>query len=350
MHSWALASLVFRLAGQFRVRQAASDDLLHDASKSLRVRHTAIVVAEGLLIKVAEEMKWLNADVGAMQSALEQAPEVFHRVRVNVLVDVLDSVIDNRMLKVAFESVVRLQFISENRAASLYMLAHLFLKFMLAAIIHDLQANIAAAFYHTHDSRLVFAARARDLARTNVLVHVPRFAADKSFVDLNFAAELVKSSFLHRQTNAVEHEPSCLLCDAKAAMEFVATDSVLATDNQPRGGQPLLKRNRRVFKNGAGLQGKRRAFMFAVAFPYACFCQPRHVVRSTLLAFHYAIGPAEFHHELPAVLEIREPQNRLVDSVWRFHEPSMKQNSWYVKYIIALNWRQSGAVRSVLYH
>ncbi len=70
MYSWALASLAFRLASQLSIRQSASHDLLHDADKTFRVRRLAVVVAVGLLIEIAEEMKGLDADVGAVQSAL----------------------------------------------------------------------------------------------------------------------------------------------------------------------------------------------------------------------------------------------------------------------------------------
>lgn len=41
-------------------------------------------------------MKWLNTDVCPVQAALQQRPKVFHRVRVDVPVDILDRVIDLR--------------------------------------------------------------------------------------------------------------------------------------------------------------------------------------------------------------------------------------------------------------
>jgi hypothetical protein len=36
------------------------------------------------------------------------------------------------------------------------------------------------------------------------------------------------------------------------------------------------------------------------------------------------------------MLEVRKPDNCIAESVGRFHESSMGQNSWNVKYIIAL--------------
>ena len=45
----------------------------------------AEVVAENLFVKVSEQMEWLNANVGALQLALEKTPEVFESVCVNLL-------------------------------------------------------------------------------------------------------------------------------------------------------------------------------------------------------------------------------------------------------------------------
>ena len=54
-------------------------------------RHEAVfgVVAENLFVEVAKQMEWLDADIGALQLALEQAPEVFESVGVNLSVNVL---------------------------------------------------------------------------------------------------------------------------------------------------------------------------------------------------------------------------------------------------------------------
>jgi hypothetical protein len=136
--SWARASLGFRFAGQFSVCQPASDDLLHDTHEALRVRHFPIVVTICLFIDIAEQVEWLDADVRAVQSALQETPEILHRVCVNVIINVFDSVINDRVLKVAFQAVVGLQFISKDRAASLYVLVK---RWFWAA---ELQADVKA--------------------------------------------------------------------------------------------------------------------------------------------------------------------------------------------------------------
>ena len=55
----------------------------------------AQVEREDPLVEVAEEVERLDADVGAVQTALEQAPEVLDAVRVYAPVDVLGVVDDS---------------------------------------------------------------------------------------------------------------------------------------------------------------------------------------------------------------------------------------------------------------
>lgn len=53
------------------------------------------VVAERLLVEVSKEMEWLNADIGSLKSALEQAPVVFERIGVDRAADVLHGMVDS---------------------------------------------------------------------------------------------------------------------------------------------------------------------------------------------------------------------------------------------------------------
>ena len=70
---------------------------------------------------------------------------------------------------------------------------------------------------HAHDGDLADRARpARaDAARACVGVHVARLAADVGFVHFHVADSLPPVVVLHRQPNAVQHEPRGLLRDAK---------------------------------------------------------------------------------------------------------------------------------------
>jgi len=127
-----------------------------------------------------------------------------------------------------------------------------------------------------------------------------------------------------------------LLGYAESAMNLIRADAVLAANNQPRSREPLLKGNWGIFKNGSGFERKRRTLVFRVALPYTLLGKIGNLLSAALRAFHNAIGPSQFNHELSAMFKFREPDCCVPKSVWRFHKPSMRLLPWNVKYVIAL--------------
>ena len=72
---------VCALASEFLIGDSTIDDMTHHAEKTSQVRDailfgSTIVVPEHLLINVAIEVERFDANICALQSALEQAPEV----------------------------------------------------------------------------------------------------------------------------------------------------------------------------------------------------------------------------------------------------------------------------------
>jgi hypothetical protein len=330
------SSNLLSLASQFSIRHATTNNLFHDGGEPLGVRSLPAIVPKRLFVQITEQVEGLDADVCAVQPALEQAPEVLHRIGVNVAVDVLNSVIDDGVPIVIGQTIVRKQFVTEDRGASLNALADLALQFALLARLNVLHYDFAAAFNHSENNLFADWSATLNHLRSLALVHIAGFCADESFIDFHFASELVKTLILHGQPNAMEHEPRRLLRDAKPAMNLVTRDTVLAGNNQPCRREPLLKRDRRVLENGPGLERERGALMLRVTLPHAGLGEPRDVIRTAARAGYNAIRPAKFNHKLAAVLEIGEVQNRVPECVWRFHESSMQQNERYVKYVIAL--------------
>ena len=107
------------LASYFRIGQALSDDVRGNVleTKSI-VSQFPKVIPENLLIQIPEEMERLHADIGAFQLALEQAPEVFHSVGMNLSINVLFCVVDNLVLEsLLLESHVGHERIGVDRAA-----------------------------------------------------------------------------------------------------------------------------------------------------------------------------------------------------------------------------------------
>jgi hypothetical protein len=82
-----------RLASEINPRQTLAHDLPHCQVEALTIVHILpIVIAERLLVQIPEQMERLDANVGSLESPLDQTPKVLKPVRVNASTDVLDRV------------------------------------------------------------------------------------------------------------------------------------------------------------------------------------------------------------------------------------------------------------------
>jgi hypothetical protein len=63
------------------------------------------LLPEYLLIKVPEKMKRFDTNVSAVESALQERPEIFHRVGIDIPIRILNGMVDDGMLEVAFSSL-----------------------------------------------------------------------------------------------------------------------------------------------------------------------------------------------------------------------------------------------------
>src|ERR1700724_1484652 len=92
--------------GESRVGQALADHAGRRAEEAHAVGHLAVVEPEGLLIQVAEEVERLDADVGSFDRALEERPEVFQIVGVDLALGVAFGMVDDLVDIVLAEFVV----------------------------------------------------------------------------------------------------------------------------------------------------------------------------------------------------------------------------------------------------
>lgn len=83
------------------------------------VRQFPFVVAKRLFVQVVEQMEGLNAHVGSVDTALQEAPEILAIVRVNVAINVCFGVVNYLMGELTRQSVVRLQSIRRCRTITL---------------------------------------------------------------------------------------------------------------------------------------------------------------------------------------------------------------------------------------
>src|SRR4051812_21526166 len=81
------------------VGHSSANDLLHDGGEPFRIGHLTRVKPESLLIDIAEEVKWLNTDVGSVQATLQQAPEILRAICMNVAFNISESMVDYLMSK-----------------------------------------------------------------------------------------------------------------------------------------------------------------------------------------------------------------------------------------------------------
>ena len=157
------------------------------------------------------------------------------------------------------------------------------------------------------------------------LVHVASLAPNEGLIHFNCPTQLIEGPVLHRKADSMQHEPSGLLGDTETTMDFITADAVFAGDDNPRGREPLFERDRRVLKNGPGLEREAGHRVASIAFPHALLCQPRNAIRTTLRAFHHALRPAQLDHELAAMLEVGEVENCISEGGFAVHNSILRQ-------------------------
>jgi hypothetical protein len=198
------------------------------------------------------------------------------------------------------------------------------------------QGVMTVPLQQSHDSGLARdrGALVRGLAGT--LVHEASKPTDERLVNLNIALDLRKGLGLHRQPDAVEHEPRGLLGDPKGAVQLVATDPVLGIDQQPNGGQPLVQADRGILEDRAQLDAE--LLLAALALPNATGLEEGVLLGPTNGAGH-SIGPAQASQEVQGHVGIGEVLNGTYE-VGRngdglVHTPKVAHSPWCVKYVIA---------------
>ncbi len=82
------------------------DDPRQDGDEPFKIACLSRIVAKRLLIEIAEQMERGNPDVGSLESALQQAPEVFEAIRVNAAMNVLNRMVYNLMFELLVQSLI----------------------------------------------------------------------------------------------------------------------------------------------------------------------------------------------------------------------------------------------------
>src|SRR5450432_3149488 len=135
-------------------------------------------------------MKRFYSNVGSLQAALQQRPEVLHAVDVNLSAHVSLGLVNDVMYETALQSVVVSdRIIGVNRAAILHSLENLILQSLSAHVRNDGSADLSqvAVEYALHNRLVLVRAFAFQLGAF-ALVHVLGDAANESLINFHFAA------------------------------------------------------------------------------------------------------------------------------------------------------------------
>src|SRR5437660_5162327 len=123
----------------------------------------AIVVAKYLLVQVAEEMERFYVNVGALQTALEKAPEVFQTVCMDLPINVALGMVNRLVHVIAIQTDIGHKRIGINRALCLDVCANVGLQVSLLAGRNDIGVNLPAALQDAHDGRFALHATVNNL-------------------------------------------------------------------------------------------------------------------------------------------------------------------------------------------
>src|SRR5579862_6327734 len=321
-----------RLPGQLGPRHSPAHRLREHQQEPAQIAPVALVEREGSLVEIPEQVERLDADVGALQAPLKERPEVLDAVRVDCPIDVLAGVIDDGMGVVAVEPAIRAQSIGVDVRAGEDVLPDEGLQGRASAVGDDLRLDAPATGENADDGDLVLAAGPGDPLAAAADVHVAGFAADERLVHFDVARCSLERARLHRQPNAVEHEPGGLLADAERPPEFIGADPVLRVGDQPDGGKPLFQRQRAVLEDRPELDGE--LALAGLAAPQSAGRDVRMFLAATTWADR-AFRPSETSHERDARVGVREVDDRLAKRLWELPFRDL---------VHALNYRASALV------
>src|SRR5260370_12881235 len=146
------------------------------------------VVPEYLLVQIPEQMERLNADVGAFELALEQAPEILQSICVNLSVNVLFGMVNHLVLESFFpESLIGHKGVGIDCASRFDLSADISLERLLFAIPDYSGANLTTTFQNSHHGGFFLCATLLNPAPAVVNVHESGCTPNARFVKFDFA-------------------------------------------------------------------------------------------------------------------------------------------------------------------
>ena len=131
-------------------------------------------------------MKWFDAHISSVNTALQETLEVLKGIRMNAAIDISHRVIYYLMRVASGQTIIGAKIVTIQCGLCLYILLDLSLKCPLSAVGNNDSANLATALHDSHDCRLACSASSRNSPLMLSNMHVSGLAADESLIDFNF--------------------------------------------------------------------------------------------------------------------------------------------------------------------
>ena len=312
--------------------QALTEDFADGHIEAVRIIQRivfgrTVVIAEYLFVKVTKQMEWFDTNVASGDAALQQTPEVFQPVGVNLPVNVFLGVVNDFVGVFLSQPIVGLQCIRVESRTSFDMLFDGSLQCGLLSVCDYHGANLAAALQCSEHDGFVFAASTSDAPLPFVQVHIASLPADEGFVNLDFTVQLAAESFiLQSQTNPMQYEPCGFLSHIQIAGQFATADAVLAIGEQPESSHPLVKADSGILANASDFDGELALRVNLRAFPSPPLGVIADFFKATTGTDH-AIRPTADGEIINAVVRIREVNDCFLEALWFAHKSlTYKQN------------------------
>jgi hypothetical protein len=326
------------LTDQIHVFQTLPNNATNSRYKATSIGVLALIEPESLFVEVSEQMKRLDINVGSFDRALEQAPEVFQPVRVNVALSIANRMVDDLGNIILVHADIGAKRIGMQFRAFQDVLAHVALHLVIASGLQYRQVDPRGltrrgALKKTLNWSLELPAR-NVLLFCGVLELVP--ASDKGFIGFDAPTHLNEAVILDGQTNTVKHEPSCFLRDTKGTTDLVGANPVLRVDDEPNGGKPLAQGQRTVTEDGSDFNRELLLAGFAVAH-HPLARKRAYFGRAAMRTLHFAVRPKHLAHKVVSPLGISEHRDRFLKGFVRgflFHTTTIAREALGVKYII----------------
>src|SRR6266542_556240 len=334
-----LGTITALRSNELRIFQCLSGNAAKCFRESASVGILALVESKGLLVAIPEQMKRLDINIGSMQSAFEKRPEVFQSISVNLAACVAFQMVNDLAVIILFQIVVRHKCVCANCGTYFDMFPHISAKLWSACCLDDLQNHARefitlpalknALHWSLGDTSVSY-------ARSTILVHVASLSADVGFVCFNVARELANDSFLHRKTDALQHEPRRLLSNTQTTVKLIRANSILAVSGQPHCRKPFVETDRRIFKDRSDLHRKLLFRMRVLALPQFRVFKKRHFLGATMRTLH-ATRPAQSDKKLQTHIGVREISDSFKKRFRCFHNClQLSTDNRSVKYIITV--------------